>query len=318
VFVHEITRPALQLMRPIDRYGVKLAEAGLATQFIWLSADRSKTEQFLSAAKNSLSLQSPVSISLDGAEGPGSYGLNRRVTLTVLLTKQGRVAANFALVQPNETDAPQLLAELAKLMGKQPPSAEELRNELGAVRREMARPAPADRESRRPAVELTDQVRRLEEQVARLQRLDQEHHARAIHRVAELEKRINELIDSLNEARAKIAKLEGGPAPTPLEKVPVTPVPSVPARDDRSEPTQARAASDPELRRLMRRMIQQTNDEAAVQTIASAMTQWAGDDTERRRELAEYCKLVVQLGYGNEPARSALQRLAGSERAGNR
>src|SRR5262249_37855844 len=85
VFVHEITRPALQLLRPVDPFAFSLAKSGLATQFIFLPADKTKTEQYLTAAQKSLALQSPVSISLDGIEGPGSYGLNRKMTLTILL-----------------------------------------------------------------------------------------------------------------------------------------------------------------------------------------------------------------------------------------
>src|SRR3990172_8013240 len=47
VFVHELTRPASQLMRPLDLYGSKLAEDGFATHFVWLAADRSAAEDRL-------------------------------------------------------------------------------------------------------------------------------------------------------------------------------------------------------------------------------------------------------------------------------
>jgi hypothetical protein len=130
IFVHETTRPGFQLMRPLDLYGTKLAKDGLATHFIWLHADKTQAEEFLKRAEKSLNLKSPISISLDGQEGPGNYGLNRKVTLTILAAKDNKVVANFAIVQPNETDAPKILAEMAKLMGKQPPSLEELRKEL--------------------------------------------------------------------------------------------------------------------------------------------------------------------------------------------
>ncbi len=39
-------------------------------------------------------------ISQDGREGPGSYGLNRNVSQTVIVAKDGRVQHNFAFVQP--------------------------------------------------------------------------------------------------------------------------------------------------------------------------------------------------------------------------
>jgi hypothetical protein len=141
VFVHEMTRPALQLMRPVDLYASRLAKEGFITHFVWLSADRTKAEEFLTRAKKSLNLRSPVSISLDGIEGPGSYGLNRKATLTILVAKENKVVANFAIVQPNETDAPKVLAAMAKVMGKEPPSLEELRKEL----EKGARPAKPDK-----------------------------------------------------------------------------------------------------------------------------------------------------------------------------
>ncbi len=212
VFVREITRPALQLLRPLDLYGTKLAGDGLRMHFVWLSADKSRTEQFLQTARNSLGLKSPVSISLDGLEGPGNYGLNRKVTLTILVARDHKIVANFAIIQPNETDAPKILAAVAKLMGKPVPTLAEVRAELGGGPR---RPEP-----QKPAGDLTERVQRLEEQLARLHRQDQEHHVRALTRVAELQRQVDELTDALNEARAKIAKLEGKAAPAAIRKLP--------------------------------------------------------------------------------------------------
>src|SRR5438552_3198759 len=129
IFVHDFTRPALQLVRPLDLYAKKLASEGLETNIIWLSADRTKAAAYLEQAKGSLALQSPVVISVDGIEGPGNYGLNRKVALTILVAKGDKVAANFAIVQPNETDAPKVGAAIAKLMGKQAPTLKEMRGD---------------------------------------------------------------------------------------------------------------------------------------------------------------------------------------------
>jgi hypothetical protein len=224
VFVHEVTRPAFQLLRPLDLYAAKLAKDGLACHFVWLSADKTKTEEFLNRAKGSLALRSPVVISLDGPEGPGNYGLNRKVTLTILVAKDNKVVANFALVQPNETDAPRILQAVAGLMGQKAPTLDELRKELGQGRPAMARPA----------------------------------------------------------AQPKTDKELPG-----------------------------RTSSDPELIGLMRRMIQPTNDEAKVREIAELMTKWAGDNSDRKKELAEFCKRVAHLKYGTEAAQKALKQMAG-------
>lgn len=317
VFVHEVTRPAMQLLRPVDLYGTKLAADGLATQFVWLSADRTQTEQFLTRAKGSLNLKSPVSISLDGIEGPGSYGLNRKVSLTILIAKDNKVVANFAIVQPNETDAPKVIGELAKLLGKPMPSIEELRNELGYGRREMpARPAATKAEGRSAQPTRDGGEPRIEDELARLRSLDQEHHARAIARVAALEKLVADLTEALNEARSKIAQLEGKPAPQPLPK-PMPPAEpreagqrrAGAARKDGAE-LPGRTPSDPEIIGLMRRLIQPNNDEAAVKEITEAMLKWAGDDSARKQDLKQFCVRIAHLGYGSDVAKAAIKRLA--------
>jgi hypothetical protein len=134
VFVHEFTRPALQLMKPIDAFGDKWAKDGLATHFVALSADRSKTEQYLQNAQKSLGIKSPFSVSVDGLEGPGPYGLNRKCTLSIMVANDNKVVANFALIQPNETDAPKVIAAVAKVLGKTVPTAEEVYAQGGGRR----------------------------------------------------------------------------------------------------------------------------------------------------------------------------------------
>ena len=56
-----------------------------------------------------------VGISVDGEEGPGSYGLNRNVELTFVLAKENKVVANFAFVQSSVTDAPVISASRAAI-----------------------------------------------------------------------------------------------------------------------------------------------------------------------------------------------------------
>src|SRR5205823_2231531 len=68
-----------------------------------------------------------IGISTDGKEGPGSYGLNRTMTLTILVGKEGKVTANFALVQPSlQADLPKILDEVVKVAGGKAPKVEEL------------------------------------------------------------------------------------------------------------------------------------------------------------------------------------------------
>lgn len=116
VFVHKITRPTFRLLKEIDQAAGK--EEKLNTTFVWLSDDVGKTEEFLKRAKSSLNFQMPVAISLDGNSGPNGYGLNDQVDVTILLAKDAKVTANFALVGPNETTAPKVVAAIRELVGK--------------------------------------------------------------------------------------------------------------------------------------------------------------------------------------------------------
>ena len=72
----------------------------------------------------------PVGVSRDGPEGPGAYGLNRHVQMTILIADHKGVTSNFALVQPSvKGDAVAVLHELVKVIGGNPPTLAEI---LGA------------------------------------------------------------------------------------------------------------------------------------------------------------------------------------------
>jgi hypothetical protein len=114
------------LLRSIDTYGASNV-ARLRTELVFLHADRLAGEPRIKAAAGSLRLRSPVGLSLDGAEGPGNYGLNKDCLMTVLGVRSNVVVTNFALVQPGIADAPRIIAALAALCGDtNPPSAEVL------------------------------------------------------------------------------------------------------------------------------------------------------------------------------------------------
>ena len=139
VFVQKITRPALQFLRPVDDYAAK--EEKLTTHVVWLTGDKGDTDEtkkFLERAKGSLNLQSPVSICLEGKEGPAAYGLNDMAAITVLVAKDGKVVANFAYADPNGTVAKEVIAAAAKALGKAPPKdSGEVKGELQPLLRRI-------------------------------------------------------------------------------------------------------------------------------------------------------------------------------------
>lgn len=125
IFVHDpLTRPSAAVTRALSEYAARHKEK-LAAGIVFLKDDRSAAEQYLQRARGSLRLKTPVAVSLDGIEGPGAYGLNRNVSLTILVGKENTVTANFALIQPSTTDGPRIAAEIAKVIGENPPTQEE-------------------------------------------------------------------------------------------------------------------------------------------------------------------------------------------------
>lgn len=126
VFLHALERSLVPLLRVIDDYGA-LRTNSLRTEVVFLAEDRLTGEQRMKAAMNSLKLKSMVGVSKDGAEGPGNYGLNKECLMTVVIAKNNKVDANFALVQPGIADAPKIIEALAKVSGDtNPPTAEML------------------------------------------------------------------------------------------------------------------------------------------------------------------------------------------------
>jgi hypothetical protein len=128
VFVHEVTRPALGLTRVLMNYAAQRAKDGLVSGVVFLDDDATGAENLLQRAKQALPTQVPIGISMDGREGPGSYGLNRNVALTILIAKDQRVRANFALVQPSiQADAERIAKQMVEsLGGGKPPTLADL------------------------------------------------------------------------------------------------------------------------------------------------------------------------------------------------
>ena len=142
VFVSAIERSLVPLLRVVDQYGAERTNR-LKTELVFLFGDRVVGEERSKAVASSVKLRTRVGLSLDGAEGPGNYGLNKECMMTILAARENKVTANFALVQPGIADAPKVIAALAKVCGDtNPPTVEQL-NE-----RQMARTGGGQRMAR--------------------------------------------------------------------------------------------------------------------------------------------------------------------------
>lgn len=143
VFVHELTRPSVAVTRAVMNYAATRAEDGLRTAIVFLFDDLTEGTQILKRARHALPNKTAIAISPEGKEGPGSYGLNRNVTLTVLVADKGKVAANFALVQPSvQADVPKVLESLVAVIGGKVPSLDQL--DIPGNPREEMKPGETD------------------------------------------------------------------------------------------------------------------------------------------------------------------------------
>lgn len=118
IFFHNLTRPAFGMTRALAKFAETKKEAGLQTFVIFLTDDPTKTENWAANLPKQMPAGPTYCISTDGIEGPGAYGLNRNVILTVLVAKDGLVTFNSALVQPQlQADGPKILQAVVDVTG---------------------------------------------------------------------------------------------------------------------------------------------------------------------------------------------------------
>ena len=127
IFVHDSNRQSISMTRILSGYTVSRSKEGLSTGIIFLDDDAASLEANVKRMRHALTQDAPTGISLEGKEGPGSYGLNRKATLTILIGKEGKVVGNFALIQPSlQVDLPKILKSICEVIGGEPPKLSEL------------------------------------------------------------------------------------------------------------------------------------------------------------------------------------------------
>ena len=123
------------MLRGLSTYAENNAEK-VHGSIVFLTDDIPEMEATLSRARRALPQKTIITTSPDGLEGPGSYGLNRKMTLTVLVAKDGKVTGNHAFISTTaQTDVLEVVNPIAKSIGQQPPTLAQ----LGMV---QTRPAP--------------------------------------------------------------------------------------------------------------------------------------------------------------------------------
>jgi hypothetical protein len=126
VFMNEWNEQVAELMRVVTLFAEQRGKPPLVTAVVWLTPQPRDLVARLERARPHMPRNTPVAVSLDGPEGPGAYGLNRQVQMTILVADRNVVRANFALVQPSVNgDTVDVLGALVKVIGGQPPSLPE-------------------------------------------------------------------------------------------------------------------------------------------------------------------------------------------------
>lgn len=127
IFIHDVNRLAISFARTVSDYASSRSGEGLASAVILLDDDATTAEATLKRIRHALNDKVTHAVSIDGREGPGSYGLNRNVTLTILVAKDGKVTANHAIVQPSLTvDFPKVVKDIVDVAGGPMPNIERL------------------------------------------------------------------------------------------------------------------------------------------------------------------------------------------------
>lgn len=139
IFVHDVNRQSVSLTRILSNYTKSRSADGLSTGIVFLDDDATAAENTVKRIRQALTPGISTGVSPDGREGPGSYGLNRNVMLTILVGQEGQVTGNFALVQPSlQVDLPKILASIVAVAGGQVPKLEELEGMPGMQRGQPA------------------------------------------------------------------------------------------------------------------------------------------------------------------------------------
>lgn len=127
-FMHEKSRPAFGLARLMSAFAERKKDKDLLLYFVVLSDDRSETEQWLGQIGRYFKPPTQLAVADGGIEGPGTLGLNRMASMTILVANKGKVTANFALTQvSNQVDGPKVLKAMNEVSGGgDVPSIEEL------------------------------------------------------------------------------------------------------------------------------------------------------------------------------------------------
>jgi len=254
LFVAELTRNVAPMIRAFDRLATEHGLLGLHTCTVLLASDRTAAEKHLERASAALSLTYPMVVSVDGSDGPGSYGLDRKCTLTLVLAEDGKVVRSVGYTDTGAQDVPQLERWIVELTGPVP-------RDLAGLRAILERRYPD------ASPELLDLTASL-----------------------------------LVQARQQQPRTDARMAANPERGARARPQPDA-ADAEAKQPREGKAPDDPELRELLRAVIQKTATAADLDAAFRDVDARVGEDAALEQQAVEMFKRVLGLGYGTEAAK---------------
>ena len=94
------------------------ADQPIHTTSVFLDDDTARITKMIKGLAEHVPESHLLGVSSDGRDGPGAYGLNRNVSMTILLAKEGKVTHNFAFPQSMLYPDPHVIGAIAELIGQ--------------------------------------------------------------------------------------------------------------------------------------------------------------------------------------------------------
>lgn len=114
----DLARKGLFLLGPVLQTIAKNSKSEFLTSVVFLGDDPSELDPQKVRQLDQATKVYEMSHSPDGRDGPGSYGLNRNVAMTILIAQDKKVRFNFAFTQPMLYPDPHVVGALAEILGE--------------------------------------------------------------------------------------------------------------------------------------------------------------------------------------------------------
>lgn len=194
----------------------KNSPKGLEVHSVFLVDDPTPENVFEYDFKNEIAKTVQMSVSKDRRDGPGSYGLNRNLGMTLIVARNGKVLHNFPLAQPLLYPNPYVLGAIAEAVEAKPKTLVSWINGGKAKGAEMMGMKKQDGDKSDGPTKESDKPKMMQrgEEAARMQRRRKAEQATDVPR----RRRVLEVKDP-----AAFAKLQDTPifsGPQPSEKLP--------------------------------------------------------------------------------------------------